>query len=218
MDTPIVINNFNRLTTTRKLVDKLSELGYNNIHIIDNNSTYYPLLIYYNNCKCIVKRLEHNSGQLAIYNSDYINNFKGWVAYTDSDIELNPLTPQTFIQQMIEVAEKYNYTKVGLALEISDLPNTPYANQAREWESKYWTEEIEPNVYKAHVDTTFCIIKQGLPFSYEALRIGGNLTARHMPWYNDPDELDEEEEYIFMHSSSEFSTTKRFIDSLALRQ
>jgi hypothetical protein len=214
--TPIIINNFNRLTTTRKLVEDLSRLGYGNIHILDNKSTYPPLLDWYNTNPCTIKRLDTNVGNLAIYNSDYINEFKGWVAYTDSDVDLGDRTPSFFIESMVNVADKYGYNKVGLALRIDDLPDTDYANKARAWEQKYWERPLEKDVYEADVDTTFCIIKQGLPFQYQALRLGGDYTAIHKPWYLDYNNLNDEERYVMNHSSGTYSTTKRYVDSVSL--
>lgn len=216
MHTPIIINNFNRLSTTKKLVEDLYRLGYTNIHILDNNSTYPPLLQWYNTLPCKIERLDKNTGNLAIYNSGYINEFTGWVAYTDSDIELGEKTPPSLIQSMIGVAEKYEKTKVGLSLKIDDLPDTHYGNIARAWEQKYWDYPLEKDIYQAHVDTTFCIIKQGLPFTYEALRLGGDYTARHIPWYLDYSNLSDEEKYVINSSDSTYSTTKRYVDSISL--
>lgn len=184
-----------------------------NLHIIDNNSSYAPLREWYKECGCEVVYLDKNLGQLAVYNSDYINNFSGWIAYTDSDIELNIDTPQGFVERMIQLAEKYNYDKAGLALRVDDLPDTEYANYAKHWEKRYWEKELETDVYMAGVDTTFSVIKVGLPFQYESIRIAGNMTARHMPWYLDYSNLSEEEQFIIDNSNSEFSTTKRFVDS-----
>jgi GT2 family glycosyltransferase len=208
---PIIINNFNRLTTTRKLVSDLKRLGYTEIHILDNNSTYPPLLEWYDTEPCIVYRLNDNLQGLSIYNSSYIEDFKEypWIVYTDSDIELNPDTPPLFIEYLINLAEKYSINKVGLAIRIDDLPETPFATEYKNWEQKYWTTSPEPDVYEAHIDTTFCIIKPTLPFDYIALRIAGNLTCRHIPWYNDFDNLDEEEKY-FIETSLEVSTYKRY--------
>lgn len=42
-EVPIIINNFNRLTTLRLLIEALNKRGYDNIYIIDNASTYPPL-------------------------------------------------------------------------------------------------------------------------------------------------------------------------------
>jgi glycosyltransferase involved in cell wall biosynthesis len=195
------------------MVEDLKKLGYGNLHIIDNNSTYTPLREWYDTCGCEVVRLDKNLGQLAVYNSGYINNFKGWIAYTDSDIELNKDTPSGFVERLIRLAEKYNYNKAGLALRLDDLPDTEYGNYARHWEKRYWEKELEKDVYIAGVDTTFSVIKVGLPFQYESIRVAGNMTARHMPWYLDYNNLSEEETFVIKASNSEFSTTKRFVDS-----
>lgn len=210
-DIPIIINNYNRLKTTKKLADDLSKLGYTNIHILDNNSTYEPLLEWYKSCPYIVKRLNDNLLWLAVYNSGYINEFqnRNWIVYTDSDIEINPNTPKNFIGNLIEIANKYAKKKVGLSLKIDDLPNNQYANHFKEWETKYWSQEIEKNVYKADVDTTFCIIKPNCPFQYDALRVGGDMMAKHIPWYTDFNNLDEEEKY-YLATCSEWSTYKRY--------
>lgn len=217
-DIPIILNNFNRLSTTQILADQLCLLGYTNIHILDNNSTYPPLLKWYEKCSYNVKRLNANLGQLAIYNSGYINEFQGWVAYSDSDIELNPNTPRGFIERMVEIAEKYNKLKVGLALRIDDLPATRYGIYVKREEEKFWYREVADCIYEADVDTTFSIIKVGQPFQYQAFRIAGDYTARHIPWYLDYENLSEEDIYYIEHCSSEFSTTKRFVDSLSLQE
>lgn len=217
-DIPIVINNFNRLSTTKKLADDLSKLGYTNIHILDNNSTYPPLLEWYNDCPYKVELLGRNLGQLAIYNSDYINKFEGWIAYSDSDIELNGNTPQEFVERMIQLTEKYNRIKAGLALRVDDIPDTRYGLYVKWQEERYWKQQLGPEVYDSHVDTTFSVIQVGQPFTYQAIRIAGDMTARHIPWYLDYENLNEEELYIIEHSNSEYSTTKRFVDSLSLQK
>ena len=212
MNIPIIINNYNRLTTTKKLADDLSKLGYTNIHILDNNSTYPPLLEWYNECPYTVKRLDSNMLWLAIYNSGYINEWLGkepWIAYTDSDVELNPLTPSSFIQTLIEKTEKYKRNKGGLALKIDDLPDNEYANHYRGWEERYWKNKLEEDVYDAHIDTTFCIIRPGGCFDYQAIRIAGNMTARHVPWYTDFDNMTDEEKY-YLETSEGWSTYKRY--------
>lgn len=48
---PIFIISYNRYTVLKRLVDRLSELGQEKIVIIDNKSTYGPLLKYYTEIK-----------------------------------------------------------------------------------------------------------------------------------------------------------------------
>lgn len=217
-DTPIIINNRNRLTTTRNLADHLTRLGYSNIVILDNDSTYSPLLRYYDKCPYRIVATGQNHGSLALWNCNILSEFKqeSWIAYTDSDIALNHYTPEDFIYQLSLIAKKYNSDKVGLAIKIDDLPtNNEYYNHVREWESRYWRPEIEPDVYPGEIDTTFAILKLGQPFKYQAIRVGRNFTCRHLPWYLDWDKLDEEEQYYIDHSSP-VSTYKRRYDQWKL--
>lgn len=208
-DTPIIINNFNRLGSTKKMVEDLEDLGYSNIHIIDNSSTYSPLLDWYSTLSLPIERT-HNHGSLALWNSGYINKFKigEWIAYTDSDLELNPQTPKGFVNRLIETSKHYNIPKCGLALSLDFPTSTEYGRAVKEWERKFWEIKLEANVYRAQIDTTFAVFQVGTPFQYEALRIAGNYTARHIPWETDWDNLSEEEEYFLIHSSP-WSTYKR---------
>lgn len=218
-DIPCIINNYNRLQTTKKLADDLKNLGYTNIHILDNASSFPPLLEWYSSCPYIVKRLESNMEALAIYNSGYINEFidNPWIVYSDSDIELNPLTPPGFIEKLIEYTEKYNKTKGGLALRIDDLPDNSYAGHYGWWEKRYWTNELEKDVYLADVDTTFSVINPRLPFDYQAIRVAGNMMATHKPWYTDFSNMDEEEKY-YLATSSDNSSYKRFYQAYIKNQ
>jgi hypothetical protein len=214
--TPIIINNFNRLTTTKKLVEDLYKLGYCNIHILDNNSTYKPLLEWYKTNPCVVKRLKDNLEGLSIYNSQYINEFLQdykWVCYTDSDIELNENTPKDFVEQLIGFATTYGKLKAGLALRIDDLPETFYAHFTKvHYENRNWDNSIKlqdnPPIYSAPLDTTFCIIRPDRPFDYQAIRVAGEFTAYHKPWYFDWANLDKEEQY-YLKESKEWSTYSR---------
>jgi hypothetical protein len=221
---PVVINNFNRLTLTKRLANDLWIRGYTNIHILDNNSSYPKLLEWYDSQEAreryTIKRLDQNYQALSVYNSGYINEWLNkceWIAYTDSDLILNPLCPNDFVYRLILYARKYNVGKAGLALETRDLPDTLYGNHYREWEHRYWTEQarLEPDVYNACIDTTFCVIRVGQPFDYVAVRVAGNLTAKHGPWYTDFQNMDEEETYYLSQCTSN-SSYKRFYNNCVM--
>lgn len=212
MGIPIVINNLNRLSTTKKLYEDLNNLGYYNIYIIDNGSTYKPLLewYYWNNVQVLRNQ---NLGQLAIYNGGYMQKFKGegfdWVVYTDSDIQLNPNTPKGFIEHIIETCEKHGITKGGLSLSLDNLPETELSVKIKDWESKYWNQPVEKEVFLSEIDTTFCCIKTTKSFDYKALRFAGDFTATHLPWYTDFNNLTEEEKYYLDHVNEEYSGYRR---------
>jgi len=66
-DIPIIINNYNRLTTLQALISFLEKCGYRNLFIIDNASTFPPLLEYYEACPYKVFRLKDNVGHLSLW-------------------------------------------------------------------------------------------------------------------------------------------------------
>lgn len=213
---PIIINNLNRLSTTKKLVEDLMKLGYNNIHILDNNSTYPPLLYWYNDLqlegKVTVKLFDKNYGQLALWNSGYIAKFKDElrIVYTDSDIELNAGSKEGFIEELVEYSIQMQ-SKVGLALQIDDLPETELGDRVRKHEAQFWEKRRGiTRTYKAYIDTTFAVIDPNKPFTYEALRVAGDFTARHMPWYTDWSNMTEEEKYVLEHLDNKHSTYKGY--------
>lgn len=208
MSIPVVINNRNWITPVKKLVEDLQRLNYEEIHIIDNGSTSPDLLQFYDTLSSV--RVHHypNIGPRAIYDTGLIKQFKGWVAYTDSDIELNPNTPPGFIETLIEKAGKWGYQKAGLALKLDDIESHQFGYSWKNWESKYWMQELEKDVYHADVDTTFCIVRKDIPFQYRSIRIAGDFTCRHLPWYTDFNHLSKEEQFYLDHSSDE-STYQR---------
>jgi len=84
---PIFINNYNRLTTTTLLINSLQKRGYNNIHILDNKSTYPPLLEFYKTTNCKVHFLKKNYGSKAYWKSNlWLSYLNSHFVYTDSDV------------------------------------------------------------------------------------------------------------------------------------
>src|SRR4051794_16931893 len=98
-DTPIIINNFNWLSSTRNMYDYLRARGYGRVLILDNASDYPPLLDWYPTLPPgTVIRYPVNYGAWCLYDSGYLQeHFSGeWLVYTDSDLELNATMPDDF--------------------------------------------------------------------------------------------------------------------------
>lgn len=88
-DIPIIINNYNRLEMLTKLIHSLENKGYHNLYIIDNQSTYPPLLEYYTRLPYPVYMLNKNVGHLSLWETGIFKQFKdSYYAYTDSDLEI----------------------------------------------------------------------------------------------------------------------------------
>lgn len=201
-DVPIYINNFNHLSYLKDLINSLEKRGYTNIHIIDNNSTYPPLLEFYKNCPYDVIRLKENVGYLSIWETGlYKHIWDSYYVYTDSDIVLGEDCPEDFMKYFIEILDKYKFChKIGFALSISDLPECfEKKDEVIKHESQFWQKEIEPGLYDAQIDTTFALYRpfcKGPASSYKfVIRVGGKYSCKHQPWYVDVNNPTQEETY-----------------------
>lgn len=202
---PIIINNYNRLTTLISLLESLEKRGYTNIHILDNKSSYPPLLEFYKtiNNKFKVHFLKKNYGYKALWRSGMWINFVGrYFCYTDSDLKIIDECPDNFLQYFSSILQKYpEVHKVGFSLCIDGLPDCySKKNEVIEWEKKFYQNTKSDNLFIAPIDTTFALYR---PFSkrgerdgsVEMIRIGFPYQCLHLPWYNDCENLTDEEKY-----------------------
>jgi hypothetical protein len=203
----VVINNRNRLTTTKNMVEKLLELNPDEqIIIIDNGSTYPPLLNWYKSINVDV-RFFGNEGHLALWATKIDKELGEYFVYTDSDIILPDEFPTEWKLIMFNLIRWYSgiYDKIALAIHIDDLPehyrykNQVIRNEGRWWLEKYDTEMLD-YLYKADTDTTFAMMRNFGDNCYKSLRLGRpDMMCRHHGWYLDLDNLDEEEKYYLDH-------------------
>jgi len=197
-DIAVVINNRNRLGTTKAMVEKLLSLNSDErILIIDNDSTYEPLLEWYETIESKVDiRYCPNEGHLALWSTGIYKELGRFFVYTDSDLVLNENFPKDWKTRMFEAVLKYE-KKVGLALCIDDLPDHyRYKNQVIRNEARWWYNEIDDDVFEADTDTTFFMMENIGQNKYESVRMAHeDMVCRHAPWYIDLDNLDEEEVY-----------------------
>lgn len=217
---PVIIINFNQLYYLRQLIDFLLERQFQHIVIVDNNSDYPPLMQYYLEMKnrISVEYMENNYGHMVFFREKSLQQKygRGYFFLTDADILPNPMLPTDFAQKMLKHLDHYfkGITKVGFALDISDIPDHyPLKNKVLEWEGQFWKMEVEPQIYKSSVDTTFALYKPGYPDNFndntflQGIRLAGNFTAKHGGWYVNPENFTEENLY-FINSVSKSSTWK----------
>jgi len=209
MKIPIVINNRDRFTTTKNLVEKLLLSDTNEkIIILDNGSTYTPLLNWYDFVSSKIEvRYYENEGHLALWATGLYKELGEYFVYTDSDIELDTNLPQDWKERMLGYCQKYE-TKVAMALRIDDLPNHyKYKNQVIRNEGRWWLKQIEPDIYEADTDTTFFMMRNTGDNQYKSLRIAkSGFMCRHHPWYLNLDNLDPEEKYYLDHVGERVTT------------
>lgn len=206
---PIILIARDRLTCLKNLVSYLKWIGYHNIHIIDNGSTYGPLLEWYEKTDVCIYRVD-NLGQSAPWQVpqtiELINNQEFVVS--DPDLYPTNYCPTTTIERAYYLLQKYpQFDKVGPSLEINDLPDH-YIHKERviRWESQFWRNKGPEDTWNAPIDTTFALYRKGTPYKItEALRLDSPYTWKHMPWYLDFDNLPEDELYYMEHVNTEIS-------------
>ena len=218
---PIVIIAYNNYTFVKNFIYQLLHLK-NNIIIIDNNSTYKPLLSFYNyisnyyNIKVI--KLNKNYGhEVYLKRKDLLPNI---YILSDPDLKLNNNMPKNVSDILYNLSNHYKKFKVGLCLDISDshlfINTTNYMNiknmTIENWEKKFWEKKIinkKYELYNANIDTTFTLVNWNYYKNnkYDGIRIGKNFTAKHLPWYKNYIEYNiPNEELKFMKNNNTSST------------
>lgn len=216
-DVPIFINARDRLGVMKKLLDWLLDAGYRNVVILDNDSTYPPLLEYYSelekNPRVKIITLGENFGYKALWRSkvlEYLHIATPYV-YTDPDVVPAENCPKDIVRRLYEILSAHHeIRKVGLGLIWEDITF---------YDKKYWQEQ-EADFYArgnlggglayANVDTTFALYSNLRSYSLRfSLRTVGDSRARHLPWYFDYDKLPEDEKYYLDHADKSFVTTVR---------
>jgi hypothetical protein len=146
---PVYIISFNRLKYLKQSIEWLESNGHTNIIIIDNNSTFKPLLEFYDHTPHKVIKINKNKGHL-VFHKDirffFIRNFTFYVL-TDPDLLPVKECPADYMNHFVNtIKSNQMFTKVGFSLKIDDLPDTyPLKNLVIEWESKFYKNPI---IYK----------------------------------------------------------------------
>lgn len=213
-DMPVFIICRDRVDSLKLLVDWLEKQGLKKIVFIDNDSVYPPLVNYFKTTPYQVLRLYRNVGHTSPWTLALTRALVPEDFYIVSDPDVIPTEecPKDTLQHFLKIHRQYlPYQKVGFGLRIDDLPDHyPLKDTVIEWEGQFWKHALEidfdPNAeaYEAGVDTTFAMYK---PFTYSytlhpSIRTGFPYVARHLPWYQDPAKISDEEEHYRLRADS----------------
>ena len=177
------INNFNLLDWPKKLAKDLTKANLE-VVIIDNASTYVPLLEWYDECPYEIVKLKENVGYRAPWYAGVVNEKEKYIV-TDPDLDISQI-PEDWVERLEYYLEKYPKPKIGLAIKLDDLPDDGLLTAwARRVQYIYWQNPIEPDLYDAPVDTTLALYnpKIGGHVGTDGYRLGGSYAMRHLPWY-----------------------------------
>lgn len=210
MEFPVFIICRDRVSCLQSLLRWLEQAGQREIYLVDNASSYPPLLSFYQNCPHPVLRLPENLGPRVLWGTPIVERLAAQRFYlvSDPDIIPNAECPLDAIDHLFQLLQKYPQAeRVGLGLCIDDIPDYyPHKDLVLAWERQFWQQPVEPSVYLAAVDTTFALHRPAARATTNlALRTGTPYVARHQPWYLDPRQLPEEEAYYRAHARSDVS-------------
>jgi len=157
---PVFIITYNLLSTTKNLVKDILRMN-GQPFIVDNNSTYPPLLEWYsslkNNDDIHVIRFPVNYGPQVVY--DYLYDLRKTYKkltgkplpkefiVTDCDLDLSQVPDDGLdvLYRLYAYCKRQGliYLKIGFGLRIDDLPKKPYLNRTRNWEKQFFTKKVK---------------------------------------------------------------------------
>lgn len=224
----IYINNRNYLTWTALTARHFSEQGHE-VVLIDNASTYEPLVDWYATCGYVVCFLQSNLGHLAPWLAGIIDDSDHY-AVTDPDLSYDGV-PGDWEQVCLEGLRRGADIKVGFSLDETRIPPSNPAWVLDEFcqypsgnHPDRWGDHLKLGQYMRYpIDTTFAVYRPRLPFAVGGWRICQPYTARHRPWHLvldvDPhcDDLQipvNDEIFYYFASASTSSVTKQRMMSM----
>lgn len=177
---PVYINCRDRVKDLRPLVEWLERAGHERIVLLDNGSTYEPLLEYLKASPHDVRYLGCNHGSRSLWRAGLVPD--DWFCYSDPDLVPLDECPVDAVSHLRELAERHSFPKAALGLHLDDVPASM---DSLEWERSLVSRErmLAPGVYDSMADTTFAVYRPNAPFGYTALRTGWPYQARHASWY-----------------------------------
>lgn len=210
-DIPVYICNRNRLDGGfRRLVEWLLKIGMTKVIVIDNQSTFPPLLAYYKEMgdKLDVRVQDANIGPRGFWERGYHTAIDTPYIYTDCDLVPADTCPDGVIEMMLDALGKTEPAtvdggrKVGVGLRIDNLPDHFCKKDlVIKWESQFWRGErvSYAPAFFASVDTTFAMYHPKQGFTYTGMRLDNPFVFEHVPWYSDESKPTEEDTFYKEH-------------------
>jgi hypothetical protein len=167
---------------------------------------YEPLLDWYSTSPHTVVRLNENVGPHAPWETGYIATYfrRDWLIVSDPDVLPVEDCPDDAFDQIYQLMRRHPLTsKVGFSLKIDDIPDDqPGRDIILNCETHHLADswKIGRDLYLAPVDTTLALYRPGGFFEIGGYRTAPPIMARHLPWYEHPDNLPADVAYYLTHA------------------
>jgi len=223
MTVPAYIINRDLIIWPKAQADHMSKVPEIEVVIVDNGSTYPPLLEWYEECPYRVVRME-NVGAYVMEDRELLPWCKNALhpeateyIITDADLSIDDV-PLDFLAQLRYGMElRPDVHKVGLNLEVNDLPEDhPNYHMAHAWQDGMWLPELlHDGFYDAPVDTTFALYRTDRKGggTMPAIRSDRPYVARHMPWYYTPATLPPDYVYYWKNAIRRYANYAQYLDA-----
>ncbi len=218
-DPLVIVPTFNNGPYLQNCLSQLQKLGLKRYLIFDGGSSDPETV-------SIVQRLvsedraiifPDNPGPRHFFeNKSIYSELPEVFCVTDPDLEFNSDLPEQFTNRLYSLGVEKRVGKVGLALSIEgQLREEEFFfgkkwRTIRQWESQFWLKPITNSLgleaYDAPIDTTFALYNKkflGKNDFFKGIRVAGEFTARHLPWYTNSASLEDERrsDQISVHST-----------------
>src|SRR6267142_3286870 len=198
------VTNFNNLH--RGFFQLVNWLGHDQVIVIDNASTWEPLLKFYDlHPMLYVMRQTENLGPYAFWELGLHKQQAERFIVTDPDVvpaDGCPSASQT-VAHMNSIMDDYQAGKVGPSLRIDNLPDHfKHKQDVIKWEKHFWDQmTLLPDAYHADIDTTLAMYEPGSEVRHDkpCLRLAPPYSFEHVPWYEDLAAVNMERDYYLAH-------------------
>lgn len=208
---PLIIPNFNQLTYLKQLITwwHFYHPEYP-VHIVDNGSTYEPLLKFYEKNKDVewIKIHRAPENKCAENLTEFLKNrFFPFYVISDPDIMPHPATPPNFLEVFKSLIDS-GFHHTGFDLITDDIPDWCEKRAHIQYDESQIKSKVDMNglsfeINRAPLDTTFCLFSSANG-GWQAPMNGkdwGNCArvfkAFHLSWYLHPDYINPEMDNYF---------------------
>ena len=214
-DIPVFVNNRDRLTSTRALAEWLLRAGTKKVIILDNASTYEPLLDWYRKLpEGVEVIIQGNLGPWGFWGCNRQETQGTPYIVTDSDCVPSSLCPPDLISRLLYLLrDNPGCGKVGPGLRLDNIPDlsrdfiTNGDGKGWDGEGVFWKRRHSLSAFYAPIDTTFALYSARSPWvppDWNNMRMDAPYLVEHMPWYTSKP-FSEEEQYYRDHADRNWS-------------
>lgn len=220
---PVFILVRDRLSALQKTIASIYKTPHSGqqyvdtrIILIDNGSTYPPMLEYLENSKNLVLK----NGKVCYDIQEFITEYtksSDWYVVTDPDIEL---CLSVTLAMLIRVMRcNPGIPCAGPHLKLDDLPKNRYTDEQIYLQNLQFGDKEKKvlhgiNVIEAPIHTTFSVHRADRPFAFfrpGTVRALDPYDARHLGWYLDVENIPADEMWYLEHANPKFSTMKKHL-------